>query len=59
MKEVKVNNVQIKAELNRTIIEDLNNMRLFDLANKIEDYLIKNHFRSEYRKRKINKIFSL
>lgn len=60
MKEIKVGTFEeVKAEVTRTMIEDLNNMRSFDFTTKMEDYLVKNLFRSEYRKRTINKIYSL
>lgn len=54
MKEVKV-----KAEVTKTMIEDLNNMRSSDFIPKLEDYLIKKAFRSRNRKKSINKIYSL
>lgn len=59
MKEVKVGTFEVKAEVNRTMIEDLNNMRSFDFTTKLEDYLLKKAFRSQNRKKSINKIYSL
>lgn len=59
MKEVKVGTFEVKAEVTRTMIEDLNNMRSFDFTAKLEDYLLKKDFRSQNRKKSINKIYSL
>ena len=42
MREVKVGTFEVKAEVNRTMIEDLNNMRSFDFTAKL--YALFCHF---------------
>jgi hypothetical protein len=58
MREVKVGTFEVKAEVNRTMIEDLNNMRSFDFTAKLEEDLVKKVTRPHNRKNSINKIYS-
>lgn len=58
MGEVKVGTFSVKAEFTRIMVDDLNNMKPFDIA-KIEDEILKRLNRPSYRKKIINKIFNL
>lgn len=58
MKKVKVGTFAVKAEITRTMVDDLNSMRSFDLVGKMEEEILKKLVRSSYRKKSINKIFN-
>ena len=57
MKEVKVGTFEVKAEVSRTMIDDLNSISMIDVA-KIEEEILKRLARPSYRKKSINKIFN-
>jgi len=58
MREVKVGTFEVKAEVIKTMIEDLNNMRSFDFTAKLEEDLVRRVTRPLDRKNSINKIYS-
>lgn len=56
-REVKVGTFSVKVEVTRTMIDDLNSIKSFDIG-RLEEEILKTLTRPSSRKKSINKIFN-